>query len=777
MSTSWLDLFVDPQVEIVDKDPRGESSKRAASMLLRVQLDEYDRLAADLGLPRHRHPGKYGPAAENQFLAAVLRAVTGDAADARVPSIPVDVPDAGSDLRVVMAALAGLIASGEGRPDLAIGQMTSVAEAIEEPVAKAFASLHVAVRLAEQGQFQPAAATTASALNLLKSVPESSATAAALAAVAEHNLADFRWRASQAFPRDLPRLSQFPALARLDQLVSFSLGTYLDEHFKSFFGEPYTRTITLAAGDKVSDGLAEGLFRAECLAFAPVVSRLRRTLGRYTLLQQVGSPGPGRPDGFVLLRRAGDYEGIKLAARVFRAAGPLEDLERAGAIASRITWLVPEFRADMVLISETAVTFPTDLALTTFDRILAALTSIDEWAGGDVWMHESGLDALANLLPLVDARRQNKASRYIRSLAERPGERPLHQSLGPVLHGLSWRSLSGRERNAWGRFVASYLSTTDDRLFPALEAAAALLPLGSSGVARSVLSAHRQTRSLWVAHLVLALPDLAVRDRTALTQDIVQAAKGLRDKAHQGQFGLGGITVGRLLGRVALRFHDRTSFSAFVEFIQDPMVPPDERVEAAQEAIRHPDAVPTWGRQRLGRRLAESQVRIPLFGGSASLDAVDLQLGVLFGDLSSHDALAGLLRLAHAGEVDGRIQAVQCLSVLAKAVDQAAIAAILLGLTYDAVPEVRGFAGNALAGFELDQPSLAKARISRLGDLVRAPGEVVPRFTWIGLANAVQRGQVLPPELVETARTVAERHIAYTVRKAAAGVIENKSQP
>jgi len=156
------------------------------------------------------------------------------------------------------------------------------------------------------------------------------------------------------------------------------------------------------------------------------------------------------------------------------------------------------------------------------------------------------------------------------------------------------------------------------------------------------------------------------------------------------------------------------------------------------------------------------------------LDLLNLRLREAFGRLKAADAIVTLLRYANDRRSQLRVQAAHAARELATRAP-VPIGTLLLSLSHDHVPEVRGAAGRGLAGVRIGTSELDAARQSRIAELLQEPGELVPVQVWYGIAAASRHGFRFSPEIEELARLVASRHIAQTVRDAAANAFPVES--
>ena len=771
MATSWVQVLVDPPSVIASAGP-DEQRKSAIALLLDGRLDDYERRAPDAGLPAFASAtAEARRDGESRLVAAISLLVGGhrEALDG-LSSIAAS-PEVESGIRSIAAILSGAALSDSGRPDLALPLLDERARDVNEPAEKALLDVHWAFRAAECGLFAEAEARSTAAGD---ATDDRSEPHLAIQTIARHNAAQFGWIVGHAVPPDMPRRADSKAIAWIDLLAVDALEDYLDGHFKAFFEQPFTRSVTFAREDQTDRGLSRSLFRAECLADWQGVARARKSLGRYRLLSEAGRSSPGAAFGFEQLRRGRDVEGLDRALSVFRAAGPLEPLRGAGDRVSSMPWWPIELRADLSILEHAATALDAAAVERALDRILGSLPDMLRFVPGSGWVVDPIMKALAALAPPAGPLHQRRMSRAIRELASAPPDPMVHQSIGRVLHSLDWERLGRTEVRLWLGYVQDNLGARDDHVFPAMAAAHELMSLHPIAISRVALAAFRETRSLYLVSLLLRRGSLRSDDRQAVENAVIDLAQSMRREASAGRYTMGLIRVGGLLGRLALTSRRRGLFDEALDFAMDPKVSLDERIATVVPFIAEPGEVPSRHRRRLAAGLPAAQIGMPIFGTQADLLGVNLQLEAVFGDVNTSVALSHLLRLAHSPSQEARLQAIRSLGVIRGSLDSSTLAAVLIGLSHDPDPFVRAAAGNALGAATVDvAPELRQARIS---ELLEEPGELVPRAVWLGLAQSRRSGEAFETELDARASRVAAAHIAYTVRAAAAAFLAASEQ-
>lgn len=741
---------------------------RAVALLLEGRVDAYRTIATSLDLPTDTEPRSRTEL--GQFAQALLLSTDDDAAAMQQLSQLLGRQLESAEIRAVAAIVQGVLLAGVGRPDWAVRTLRAELEQPIDGLTKALLLVHLGLRSSEQGEMTEALDFTQAAQQAVSR--RRGGDAYTLRLVAELNAWQIGWVAGRRVTPPSLSFHRAPLFAWIFGGSDDALTAYLNEMFTSYFEDPHTRTVKFAAEDSIDVGLGQTLRRCEFLAYRQGIVQYRQKLGRYRLLTEEGHPGPAVSSGFELLRRAGDDKGLRLVARTFRASGPLEVLRSVGLRATKASWLEPELQATLEVIGSTAFAFGSENAASAFSRLMKALPDVISRTFAGAWLVDSGFRALAGLLPLLREAETATASKWLRSVAEGEASTLIHHSMPTALHALRWEHLDEQERAAWFQFVERHLLGRDDRLFPARSAVLELASVDSPRALATIYTAYREGQLQWLAPLVVGREDLKESDRRRIVEDLLRAASAIRDQAHGGEFRLGGPHIGNLLASAAIQFGESALFVELGRFIGDGQLPLDERMAAALVLLEQPGSVPTQLRRRLAKGLAGPTIDMPLLGDPGPLELVNLRLRAAFGRLSSSDAIPILLRYANDRRPQLRTSAAVAAGTLAASA-QVPIGTLLLSLSHDPVPEVRGAAGRWLSRIEMRSGVLDKARLARVSELLQEPGELVPLQVWMGLAQFVRAGGTLDREIRQLAEEVATHHIAHTVREAASAVVDH----
>lgn len=765
MAMSWADVLIDPA--LASYRGKDDPLKATIALLLDGRLDEYERRAPTVGLPSLASTSMGDLLEPEGRLASAIVLLTGGQ-----PESARALEDLATDrqielgLRMLAAVLFAVAVSGGGRPDLSTPMLEKVRAEAQEPLDRAILDLHLATQAAEVGRYVNAAELAESVEDTLTDLRSASGEAAR--ALAAHSAWQFSWYSGQRKQLSLPRKASSTAIVWVDVLAADALHDYLDGHFQSFFDNPYVRTTSFRREDATERGLARALFRAECLADWVGIARLRKSLGRYRLLSEAGRTAPGAAYGFQLLRRGGDNKGLERALGVFHASGPLEPLREVAETVAAVPWWPLELRSNLTVLAGAGFALNPRTAENAATRLLIAIPELTHPVEGAGWVLAEALNALAGVAPAAGRSTQRKISEALIDLASEPPEPMLHQSMGRAIHALDWELLGRGETQRWIQYVESHLVASDDHIFPAIAAAHELMALRPGRISALAVRAFRETRSLYLVSLLLRARRISAGDRAQVEAGVRIAATSMRERSRRGEYSIGVIAIGGLLGRLAIDRGSQVLMSDAVDFALDPSLPLDERLAVAGAFLESPNKVPQRYRLRLSNGLPSPTMDLQFFGTPDELAGGNLRLRATFGKMTKPQALNALLELIHSPTQRARLEAIESLPFLEEQIEEDSRTILLLGLAHDADPYVRAAAGHSLARTAVRDPALSNTRLDRVRALLDDPGALVPQAVWYGLADRLSPDP-MPEDIRLRAQLVSSSHIAYGVRRAAAG--------
>jgi hypothetical protein len=767
MTASWIDVLLDPASVAQGRLPGATDQMTAIAYLLEGRPDAYGSLSTAAGLPSLdqlvRGPGV---GSEALFVGAVVGILQGrlDGVDTLIELAEDGNVDSG--LRTAAAVLAGVALSGASRADLAIEKLSALLRTTESTVERGLLHVHLALRLADIGDYAAAASSSHRAVEIL--AEPASSTEETVAAIAHENEAAFLWATEQKIPQGgRASWSQAP-IAWINAQMKDAVDAYISQSFDSFFSSPYQRTISFGVTDKVEEGLSQALLGAQCLGSWNRIRHIRKLAGRYELLNAAGRSDANATVPLLLLVRAGDYEGVAKAAGLFRAIGPLEPLRNAGSATIAAPWAGAEARASLAMIYETSSTLSKEAADAGIARLLDHLPSMLKLLPFSGWVIDEALKALASLTDVTEGAAVAAASRALFELASAPPQPRVHQPLASALNVLNWDALSGRERARWLSYATSHISARDDHVFVAAQILHQLAATNPKAF-HLALATYRETRSPLLLSLLVgrAIPS---SDRSDIQEAIVSIANRLRTEAHEGRFSMSTPSAGELLGRAVHGPGGRRLIGQLIDFATDSTIPVGERTQAIATLLWKPGLVPKKLGERLANGIPASQDVWALWGlGTDEIDAVNMALKVIFGPLSGDELMLVASSLSHSPSAAVRADLARKAALIVLATRNAELHAVIAGLTWDGDANVRAAAGHWLSGILVRLPEQQQiARwLPRLQELLGEPGELVPLAVWTGLTMAGGPPQNLPPTLTERARLASKGHLSVKVRRAA----------
>jgi len=771
-------LFAPAEVGQSENEP---AEDRAVASLLDGRMDTYEQIAREARLSDQ---SKNGDSLQlgHRGLVRLLSMLAGDELDA-IPELVRFVENEPSpELAGVAAVLLGIALSDAGFPSQARERLEDfLANRQLDNFDRSAVRMHIAARLADEGEFESAAHNADQTVVLIDSgdVPllDSIEIAAnALRAIATNSASQFRNAVGFDPARAFVPVWKASERARTALIAASAIDDFLHQSFTDTFTPSSTRTFHLRSGDPIEQGLSRSLFRAECSADWETCRQLRKSLGQFRLLKEVQGRADSSAHGLHLLRRAGDEKSVDIACQTLRLRGPLASLQAIAVEVARSPWPLPQARADLALIKHASVTFDGAVASAVLHRLMPDLPELRGWTPGAGALMPDALSAVAGVLAVSEPDEHRWASPQLRELAESEPDPLLHQSLPSALHALDWRALSSDERGRWLRWASDALQQQTDHLFPAIAVIEEMLQNRSPNATQVVVSAFEATKSLLVAAVLLQM-NVAIPDETldSVTNQVITESTASRERWQAGQYSLGLVSLGRLLGRLTSRRLSRVQGN-LLELALDARAPISERVYAIDALASVVARLDARSRARLAEGLSAPQLDLPLFGGPFELRGAELRLRGALGSLQRPDAIAELADLAHRRDVEARLEAAASIPALALLIEPATALVLLLGLTQDEDRLVRARAGSALVSLDLADTKFADVRIRRLQELAEDPGEVVPHAIWAALARVGDSTRAgasrSSAAFVKMAREAVASHPAHTVRRRASAYLE-----
>ncbi len=760
MNASWIDVLLNPALVTQGQLVAQSDVMMAVAYLFQGRGDEYEKRAGELGLPSLQgSPIQPAESAAGLLVQGLVRVLSNDFGAVEDLAAIARTGSTGSDLRAAACVLASIALRDAMRPQDAVDLISSLLETADDDGARALLKVHLSLAFADEGKFQDAV-TTCEAVQILQG---EDATLTAMKSVSSENAFQFRWSLGEIGRSPMPkppwRLEPFAWINAVEAEVADEL---VEKLFESAFENPGQWTWQLSNQDRVSDNLAQALFRLECLGAWNRTRAARKHFARYRLLRSLTQPSDETEQALILLSMAGDDDGVRRAAGTLRARGPLEPLRAVGVRTANSVWAAGDVKGKLTLLQEIATLLDVDAADGAVERILHNIDAYFNRTATGGLVVEEALRALSSLSDAGTDKTVRRVARAFLEIAERPPDALLHQSLWRALAAFPWDRLPAKERREWAGYVTANLAARDDHLFVALGAFEALSELGARGMSDIAISSYRQSKSLYLAPMVLGHLN---RDETAeLVQLVSAAAQNVRDQAHAGSFAMHTVSPGALMGLVAVSSHGSLLRGQLIDYVLDPIVPSEERVSAARYLVYNPGKFRGRLRDRVSGGLPPARDGFPLFGPPEDVDVLNVELRAAFGTVPSDQLVASLLALSHSPSSPIRARVATAVRTVRSYIGDESALLLVGGLTWDADAQVRATAGRVIA--EMAPFSGSPTWNTRLGQLLDESGEMVPLAVWLGLASHKWSG-VPPKQLIQRAGFVSEGHLSCRVRRAA----------
>ena len=754
--------------------PAGQAMRKkpvlnGITLLLEGRFAEYERQAAEAQLPSLAGELIGEGDAEHRLLAALVGSIQGVPGSAEALSALAESPTASSEIQTFAAIMGGIAWAN-------FGLTRQAATMVDERLAgdghddeMAALALHAGFHWGQLGEFERAAARTRQAV-AISAKPRNRAREPwrTFRAVGEANLVTYEATLGQLGHRRRFR-GDTQALADLNRSLAAGLAAYLRQYFKAYFEAPHVRTISFNAEDPIEAPLTRALIRCQAIAYEFGVRQAQELLGKYRLLSTAGQPEADTQGAFVLLQRARDPESLKRAMALFKAAGPLEPVRAVGEYVATGEWLAPQLKANFAVLVEAAPLLSTEVAVAVAERIRSQIGGWLGWTTGAGRLESEALAVLAAIAPALDKRAQSSLADELLRLANLPPDPALHQSMGPILHSLSWDVVPEGTRDAWMTYVGQEIAASNDHLFVAHAAASALAETDPKRIHGIVSDAFLLTPSLQIGALLLdSGAPVSAKVLRVIRELASHASVQVRDNARQGRYSLGTLRLGVMLGRIAVASGNRAALQDALELLFDESAPLADRTDVANVLAASPQLLIA---AKISTLPPSTTGALP-FDEPATFQAAVLKFGAAAGLVDAAQAADRLLALTTSREPAGRLETAAALLALRGIVPMDVLVAIGLTLASDSSIFVMSAAARVL-------PLLQDRRLSdviRLRSLamLRGPGDLLPSAALRGWAQAAAEGQVVPEEVWAIAEA-SQAHVSRHVRQAAGSLLQTRA--
>jgi hypothetical protein len=761
---SWLEAIFEPSLLV-----RGAQTSKAPTPPMGLALLLDGRLHAyRLFAPRGGWPSlgeELGPRASpsQRLLSAVGRHLTGSG-DPESDYLRLS-RSRDTQLACVALLLLSFAYSDAGQPAASVRLLTSRLLGRYEPLEQGLLLLQLAVRRAEVSQFEDAIAATETCETVIRAARQAQ-WRDSLAALATYNRFAFEERVTGLlkWPADLPPVTIFGPLIRNEALLAEGLTDFLNTSFQRSLADPYSRTVSWRAEDPTETGLRGALIRAEILGHWQEIRQMRSLLGRYFVLSRLGTPGSVPPAALELLRRAGDADGIRSAARTMSRIGPAPAVRAAtSALISRGDLGEDEPTASLRLIEIGA-----DLLEAADAEKAARQLMADPEKFISQWNASPG--ALAALVASSPRAVQSQSARFVRSLLNQPND-ALVQGLSQVVAAIRWEEVDRSERSTWLSVIEAEFGSGTDAHFVYAQAILQLAEPESHEIEFFLKRRFAQEVTLDLLALIFdTSPRVPSWARKPGWDLLSNALDRVRADAQAGTYGIGTIDVCDLATGMLLRDRrNEAGWSQLVDFLLDPTVSISSKERAFDRLARARPAPPALARKRLQEAFATLEgATVDLASTPEGFTGAKLRLASRLDGLSRDQMLTELISLSSSGSAYGRIEAAATIPYVRRRLSAPVVTAVALMLSRDPDPDVRGRAAHSLAqllGIAEDAIDLSVR--NQLADLLASEGTVVPYSAVQGLHEFALSGGRIDDRLLDLVERLASHHMSQRIRHAA----------
>lgn len=763
---SWLAALVDPG-SLVWRAQREENPppEVGLALLLDGESQLYQMLAQRQGWPL---PGEApSPRAEvgRRLLYAVATHLWGGDAEAMYVRLT---RGRQGEVATVAALLLALRYSDTGRVPKAVELLGKQATIHDEPLEEALLRLQLALRRAETAEYGPAAAEVDRVIRLCSRI-KPRAWSTALRTLAEWNRFQYRFSGGIELgnPLALPTRQTVPLL-RPAVTYAEALSEYLNTTFQRSLSDPYSRSVQFQPRDPVESGLTAGVNQSELIGDWFETQKARKLLGRYLVLARLGTPQGVPAAALELLRRGGDGDGIRQAARTIHRLGPLGPLQLAtNALIERGDLGAAEPQASLRLLAAGADVVVEDEAGRAVSQLLGAPGFFQgHWADAP--------SALAALVRVAPSDRQTEVAVFVRSLVVDPSNPGLLQEITRVVDAIRWEEVDRAERSPWLDFITEALEASAPAHLVAVRAILALARSEPEAIENILTERLKTAPSLETLALVYdALQSPPSETRKIAWEVVAPALRQVRDQAHAGTYQFPSIDIASLATNVLSReSRNLAGWDELVGFLLDKAVAMAAKVGAFEGLARPSVRIPAAARQQLKASLWDATgFEDPIFSSPEVFAVSRLKLAARVSAASRDELLASLLQLSGGASEASRVGAAEAIPPLQRRIGTVVSATLALALSRDSNHDVRAAAGKAIAQLEESGDDLLQRSLdTRIVDLLREPGLVGPLETLRGLYQAVTLGRTLPTNVATEVRQLPKRHLSRAVRDGAAEV-------
>lgn len=566
---------------------------------------------------------------------------------------------------------------------------------------------------------------------------------------------------------------------------SVRAGWRASEGTQAFVGEAFEKKVAglrktrrFSFGDSVMDPTSAALFAAELSGDTAKIRRQRETLAQLRVLRPDADADWAIAEALRLLRQCDAKDPLEATLRYVRAQGPNDALHRAARTILRRTSF-----PDRVGRSDVAVLAASSDLLSQHD-LRAAIGGVNSYLTGTregglatdrltQWArHDEAWRAVRQLLPgsLLDSDVADAAISYLEGSSDIA--EPLVSTLAGLSGVIEWSRVPERTTDRW-RTWAQRASADDDSL---LFREVVLDAIDGAHATKTFLP--RPTGLRLGARLYNELSEGAVADSDELAaaeRSCREAMREIREGAKHGRYAFGGVNAGEVAAALCVAFEREGLWEPLAEYLLDGRVASHDKAPALERLARAPGTVPEPVRQQL-REAGTSllQPGVETFG-SPPLPIMPsaLRAGMALSIFTWQQAISSITQLAGLERVDAKVEAARS-ACFARPESGAmdAVGILLLQLSHDYDPVVRGEAARSLGVVLNDLDDIRDTAVKRLSELLSADGILIPLSTLRGLGAVANAHHEFPSILASSVQELSTAHPARVVKIVAGEVAQ-----
>lgn len=538
------------------------------------------------------------------------------------------------------------------------------------------------------------------------------------------------------------------------QMVSWALEHVVKDLYAGWAGD---RSLSFSAEDEAGAYLLATMQGAGWSADQEAWKGMAARLGRTSLLAGAGKGQIQQMSyGLEMLRRAGDIQLVKLAVRKLLASGPAAVVRSVAEAVAIDKWFHTSAGTNLELWRQGADALSEDFATKAAQWCADRLASSDLMAEFKKSCHPTFApstaiaDAFVRLVPSSSVSTQRIALDVL--VAAPAGSTLFSEAYSRVVFGLDNCVLRGYGFDVLrGKAIACGSTEFAASMFFALSEAGDT----ESGDLLLKQAVEGDLRSIGLIAAARRLDETSVAALSAILKSRVEVQVS---DAHRGHYGMFGIDAARLLANLGLEYRETAEWEFLFRFLRNPRVASEHKEGVCTVLAQRVEEIDLSIKIEILQILEPMrQSRVVMPGGSSSLPALILQLGLVLG-ASRHTDLEAIACLL-TGDADQRCVGSRLVG-LGRAPE---LRPALLSLVSDPEISVRVVASRAVGVLTRNGDDSRSTQIA-MGHAIRNSGVEVPCAVLAGLHSGRFDGPTWALEMVESLQASS---VSRRVRSAA----------